>query len=214
MPRHAMLKRRPTLEVSRLRTHHPVQLAFLGLITMLSTWFLLIGAFLLLMALTGTLLERLPISAAIIYFLIGVALGPYGVRLLTIDPIGNARTLELVAEIAVLISLFTVGLKLKVSVFDRVWRLPLRLAGQCGTVLEDMALMGFIASFRCWVSESQPSVFPGRARFQPVSRGDSCPQPLSHQLHPSAHFSLALRCSVSGYSRFKVTARSRFYPVP
>ncbi len=96
---------------------------------MLSTWFLLIGAFLLLMALTGTLLERLPISAAIIYFLIGVALGPYGVRLLTIDPIGNARTLELVAEIAVLISLFTVGLKLKVSVFDRVWRLPLRLAG-------------------------------------------------------------------------------------
>ena len=90
----------------------------------------------------------------------------------------------------------------------------LRLAGQCGTVLEDMALMGFIASFRCWVSESQPSVFPGRARFQPVSRGDSCPQPLSHQLHPSAHFSFALRCSVSGYSRFKVTARSRLYSVP
>lgn len=96
---------------------------------MLMTWFLLIGAFLLLMALSGTLLERLPISAAIIYLLIGVALGPYGVGLLKIDPMGDSKTLELVAEVAVLISLFTVGLKLRVSVFDRAWRLPLRLAG-------------------------------------------------------------------------------------
>ena len=96
---------------------------------MLTTWFLLIGAFLLLMALAGTLLERLPVSAAIIYLLIGVALGPYGVGLLMIDPMENSKTLELVAEVAVLISLFTVGLKLRVSVFDRAWRLPLRLAG-------------------------------------------------------------------------------------
>jgi sodium/hydrogen antiporter len=96
---------------------------------MLTTWFLLIGAFLLFMALTGTLLERLPISAAIIYLLIGVALGPYGVGLLEIDPMASSTALELVAEIAVLISLFTVGLKLRVSVFDRAWRLPLRLAG-------------------------------------------------------------------------------------
>jgi sodium/hydrogen antiporter len=95
----------------------------------LTTWFLLIGAFLLLMVLVGTLLQRLPISAALIYLLIGVALGPYGLGLITLDLMTHSETLELVAEIAVLISLFTVGLKLRVSVFDRAWRLPLRLAG-------------------------------------------------------------------------------------
>ena len=110
---------------------------------MLTTWFLLIGAFLLLMALAGTLLERLPISAAIIYLLIGAALGPYGVGLLMIDPMGNSKTVELVAEIAVLISLFTVGLKLRVSVFDRAWRLPLRLAGS--TMIVTIILIAGVA---------------------------------------------------------------------
>jgi sodium/hydrogen antiporter len=95
---------------------------------MLTAWFLITGSLLLLMVLTGTLLERLPISSAIIYLMIGIVLGPYGLNLLTFDPIVNSKGLELVAEIAVLISLFTVGLKLRVSVFDRAWRLPLRLA--------------------------------------------------------------------------------------
>jgi hypothetical protein len=56
--------------------------------------------------------------------------------------------------------------------------------------------------------------FPGRVQFQSVPCGDSCPQALIRQRQPSAHFSLALRCSVSGYSRFKVTARSRVCSVP
>jgi sodium/hydrogen antiporter len=110
---------------------------------MLTTWFLLIGAFLLLMVLVGTLLQRLPISAAIIYLLIGVALGPYGLGLIALDPMTHSKTLELVAEVAVLISLFTVGLKLRVSVFDRAWRLPLRLAG--GTMIITIALVAALA---------------------------------------------------------------------
>ncbi|MEO5862565.1 MAG: cation:proton antiporter [Burkholderiales bacterium] len=110
---------------------------------MLTTWFLLSGALLLLMMLSGTLLERLPISAAIIYLLIGVSLGPYGAGLLRLDPMASSKTLELVAEVAVLISLFTVGLKLKVSVFDRAWRLPLRLAGW--TMIVTIALIAAVA---------------------------------------------------------------------
>jgi sodium/hydrogen antiporter len=109
----------------------------------LTTWFLLIGAFLLLMVLIGTLLQRLPISAAIIYLLIGVALGPYGLGLITLGPMTHSKTLELVAEVAVLISLFTVGLKLRVSVFDRAWRLPLRLAG--GTMIITIGLIAALA---------------------------------------------------------------------
>jgi sodium/hydrogen antiporter len=95
---------------------------------MLTAWFLIAGSLLLSMVLAGTLLERLPVSAAIIYLTIGIVLGPYGLNLLTLDPMVNSKELEVVAEIAVLISLFTVGLKLRVSVFDRAWRLPLRLA--------------------------------------------------------------------------------------
>jgi sodium/hydrogen antiporter len=110
---------------------------------MLTTWFLLIGAFLLLMVLIGTLLQRLPVSAAIIYLLIGVALGPYGLGLITLGPVTHAKALELVAEVAVLISLFTVGLKLRVSVFDRAWRLPLRLAG--GTMIITIGLIAAAA---------------------------------------------------------------------
>lgn len=110
---------------------------------MLTTWFLLSGAFLLLMVLIGTLLARLPISAAIIYLLIGVALGPYGAGLLMLDPMASSKTLQLVAEVAVLISLFTVGLKLRVSVFDRAWRLPLRLAGW--TMIVTIALIAAVA---------------------------------------------------------------------
>ena len=95
------------------------------------------------MVLIGTLLQRLPISAAIIYLLIGVALGPYGLGLITLGPMTHSKTLELVAEVAVLISLFTVGLKLRVSVFDRAWRLPLRLAG--GTMIITIGLIAALA---------------------------------------------------------------------
>jgi sodium/hydrogen antiporter len=95
------------------------------------------------MALGGTLLERLPISAAVIYLLIGVAVGPYGLGLISLNPLIHSRALELVAEIAVLISLFTVGLKLRVSVFDRAWRLPLRLA--VGTMTITIGLIAALA---------------------------------------------------------------------
>ena len=106
---------------------------------MLTIWFLITGTLLLLMVLIGTVLKRLPISTGIIYLLIGVALGPYGVGYLRIDPLASATALEHISEIAVLISLFTVGLKLRVSVFDRAWRLTLRLAGW--TMLMTIALI-------------------------------------------------------------------------
>ncbi len=62
-----------------------------------------------------------------LYLPIGFALGPSGVALVTLDPYGNARLLTLLTEVALLISLFTVGLKLRVSLSDRIWWLPLRL---------------------------------------------------------------------------------------
>ncbi|RZI40318.1 sodium:proton antiporter [Herbaspirillum sp. HC18] len=79
------------------------------------------------MGLLGTIWDRLPLSPAMLYLPTGFALGPSGIGLVTLDPFADAERLTLLTEIALLISLFTVGLKLRVPLSDRIWRLPLRL---------------------------------------------------------------------------------------
>ena len=91
-------------------------------------WALVAGAILLTMALLGTLLQRLPLSPGILYLAIGYALGPAGWALMAPDPLLHSVVLETMAEVALLISLFSVGLKLGVPLRDRRWYLPLRLA--------------------------------------------------------------------------------------
>ena len=80
------------------------------------------------MALTGTTLQRLPLTTAIIYLVVGVVLGASGLGVLPVDPLDDAALLERVTEIAVLISLFTSGLKLRTPLYAGRWKLPLRLA--------------------------------------------------------------------------------------
>jgi len=91
-------------------------------------WYLLIGLLLLLVVLLQSALKRLPVSAAMLYLLIGVVLGPQGVGWLRIDPLRDSIALEIVAEAAVLISLFSVGLKMRVPLRHRDWGIALRLA--------------------------------------------------------------------------------------
>jgi NhaP-type Na+/H+ or K+/H+ antiporter len=94
----------------------------------LAVWALVIGAVLITMALLGTLLKRLPLSPGILYLGIGYALGPAGLALMAPDPLVNSVDLERMAEVALLISLFAVGLKLGIPLRDKRWYLPLRLA--------------------------------------------------------------------------------------
>jgi len=111
----------------------------------LAHWSLLVGVLLVTMVLIGTLLARLPLSAAMIYLGLGYALGPGAMGVMTVDPFHHAGTLEIIAEIAVLISLFAVGLKLGVPIPDRRWILPLRLA------FPSMAItVGLIAVVGVW----------------------------------------------------------------
>ena len=62
------------------------------------------------------------------YLAVGFGLGPAGLGLVTPDPIAHAAFLERITEIAVIVSLFTAGLKLRVPLSDRQWLLPVRLA--------------------------------------------------------------------------------------
>jgi NhaP-type Na+/H+ or K+/H+ antiporter len=94
----------------------------------LPEWSLFIGMLLVAMALTGTLLGRLPLSSAMVYLALGWLLGPDVANVLRPDPFAHAALLERLAELALLISLFAVGLRLAVPLRDLRWRLPLRLA--------------------------------------------------------------------------------------
>jgi sodium/hydrogen antiporter len=92
-------------------------------------WSLIIGILLIAMVLAGTLLPRLLMSNAMIYLGVGYLLGPGGVGVIDPDPFQHAEWLERITEVVLLISLFTVGLKMGgVPLFDRRWLLPLRLA--------------------------------------------------------------------------------------
>lgn len=92
-------------------------------------WFLAAGVVLIAMALASSVLARLPLSSSMIYLAAGAVLGPIGLSMIIIDPVGGSSgLLELVSEIAVILSLFTAGLKLRLPISDRGWWIPVRLA--------------------------------------------------------------------------------------
>ena len=95
---------------------------------MSTVWFVITGALLIGMALAGTVLKRLPLTASMFYLTAGALLGPWGVGLLDVDALDDASALERLTEIAVIISLFTAGLKLRLPAFDRRWRAAILLA--------------------------------------------------------------------------------------
>lgn len=109
-----------------------------------NTWFLVAGLVLTMLALSTTLMTRLPIPTALPYLLVGVAIGPLGLGLLDILPIQHASVLERLSEVAVSLSLFAAGLKLRTRLDHPVWWLPVRLAFISMTLTVAMlALVGY-----------------------------------------------------------------------
>ena len=79
--------------------------------------FILVGAMFVVMALATSVLRRLPLTTSLLYLGVGYAIGGAGLGLIRPDPLASAAILERITELAVIVSLFTAGLKL---------RLPLR----------------------------------------------------------------------------------------
>ena len=65
------------------------------------------------MALATSVLQRLPLSTSLLYLATGYAVGPAGLGLLDLDPLRSSAVLERITEVAVIVSLFTAGLKLR-----------------------------------------------------------------------------------------------------
>ena len=95
---------------------------------MTAFWFLLVGILLIVIALLGRFLDRMPVSPAMIYLFVGMALGPTALNALELHPLRELELLQTLSEVALLIALFTVGIKLRVPIGDARWTLPLRLA--------------------------------------------------------------------------------------
>ncbi|MBA2672849.1 cation:proton antiporter [Ramlibacter sp.] len=106
-------------------------------------WSVIVGVLLILMALGGSVLARLPLSTAMLYLGTGLLVSPIALGLLHADPLRHAHVLERMTEVVVLVSLFSAGLKLSAGLKERSWLLPLRLAlGSMVVTVACVALLG------------------------------------------------------------------------
>jgi len=107
---------------------------------MLTSTLLLLGAVLLGMCLLELYVTRLPLSPAVVYLAVGWVAGWMVQGKVVSPPTAPARAdmLVIITEIAVLISLFAVGLQLRLPWTLKGWRVALVLAG--GTMIATIAL--------------------------------------------------------------------------
>ena len=91
-------------------------------------WFLLIGCLMLARGLAATTIARLPVTSAIVYLAFGLMLGPVVLGVFRFGAVDQSHVLETLTEIAVLISLFSAGVKMPVPITLKRWGPSLRLA--------------------------------------------------------------------------------------
>ena len=105
-------------------------------------WFLLVGGLLLARGLTASLLQRLPVTPAIVYLAVGLLVGPTVLNLFHFNPLKESALLEVLTEVVVLISLFSAGVKMPVPFSFARWRTPILLASVSMAVS-----VGLVAAF-------------------------------------------------------------------
>jgi NhaP-type Na+/H+ or K+/H+ antiporter len=94
-----------------------------------SIWVAVLGAVLLILALTSSYLRWMPVTTSVVCLALGIAIGPGGLMLLHLDLAQSASWMEHLTEVAVLFSLFVSGLKLRLPLTSRSWRVAFGLAG-------------------------------------------------------------------------------------
>ena len=94
-----------------------------------TVWVAVLGAVLLTLALTSSYLRWMPVTTSAMCLVLGVAIGPLGLELLKLDITDSSGWMEHLTEVAVVFSLFVSGLKLRLPLKDRTWRVAYGLAG-------------------------------------------------------------------------------------
>lgn len=109
-------------------------------------WFILIGSLMLARGLAATTISRSPFTSAIVYLFVGLLLGPVVLGIFRFNPIEESKLLETLTEIAVLVSLFSAGVKMPVPVTRKRWGPAIRLAW-----LSMSINVGLVAAFAYFV---------------------------------------------------------------
>ncbi len=91
-------------------------------------WYIFVGVLLVSVAALRPLLERSWLAPVHIHLLAGILVGPWCLGLLQIDLLRDAKQLEVLTEIAVIISLYSAGIKLRIPLTSGRWIAPLLLA--------------------------------------------------------------------------------------
>lgn len=114
-------------------------------------WFLLVGGLMLAMGLTAPVIKRLPFTLAIVYLAVGLLVGPTAFGLFHFNPLKQSALLEVLTEVAVLIALFSAGVKMPVPVTFARWRTPIFLA-----VFSMAATVALVAGFGYYILGLSP----------------------------------------------------------
>ena len=77
-------------------------------------WFLLVGSLMLARGLAATTISKSPFTSAIVYLGAGILMGPTLLNIFGFDPKLQSALLEVLTEVALLISLFSAGIKMPV----------------------------------------------------------------------------------------------------
>lgn len=98
------------------------------------------------MGLTSSRLKFLPVTSAIIYLLVGLLVGPTVLNIFHFNPLKQSALLQVLTEVAVLISLFSAGVKMPAPIRFKQWRTPVLLATVAMT-----ASIALVATFSYYV---------------------------------------------------------------
>lgn len=91
------------------------------------SFLLIIGLLILTVTLGSGWISRLPLSYALIYLMVGVLLGPYGIGILQVKP--STTLVERLTEFVVIVSVFGCGLKMNRPLNPASWQVTGRLIG-------------------------------------------------------------------------------------
>ena len=114
---------------------------------MLTATLLLVGVVLVAMCLAERHVTRLPLSPAAVYLVVGWVAGEMARPHMTVSPTSpqHADMLVVLTEGALLISLFSVGLRLRVPPTVKGWRIAVTLASSA--MIATIALAALVAAF-------------------------------------------------------------------
>jgi NhaP-type Na+/H+ or K+/H+ antiporter len=134
-------------------------------------WLVAVGIMLVAISATSHVVARMPASPALVYLVIGMAIGPWGFGWLRPDPDTHRVLLERAAEIAVLVSLFATGSAVGTTLRVSHWRVPVRLA--TAAMIVTVLLLAAFAHWALDLSLGASLVLAGAlAPTDPVLAGD------------------------------------------